>query len=92
MLATTLSYGRNGRRPHAGQRSESETMKTGLRIGDRVSDGALLGKLVANIETGEFSAEYLAEDWAYLKVGVLVMTDEAGLVHYPDSARLTVAT
>ncbi len=69
----------------------AETMKSTLRIGDQVSDGGLLGTVVANIETGEFSAEYTAAGWAYLKVGVLVMTDEAGLVHYPDPERLTVA-
>jgi hypothetical protein len=67
-------------------------MKSTLRIGDQVSDGGLLGTVVANIETGEFSVEYTAAGWAYLKLGVLVMTDKAGLVHYPDPARLTVAT
>jgi len=65
-------------------------VKTTLRIGDHVSDYGLLGTVVANIETGEFSADYTAAGWAYLKVGVLVMTDEAGLVHYPDPARLTL--
>ncbi|HLX15460.1 MAG TPA: hypothetical protein VKS24_09665 [Bradyrhizobium sp.] len=65
-------------------------MKATLRIGDHVSDHGLLGTVVANIEAGEFSADYTAAGWAYLKVGVLVMTDEAGLVHYPDPARLTL--
>jgi hypothetical protein len=66
-------------------------MKSTLRIGDQVSDGGLLGTVVANIETGEFSVEYTSADWGYLKVGVLVMTDEAGLVHYRDPGRLVVA-
>ena len=66
-------------------------MKTLLRIGDRVEDGALSGIVVANIETGEFAAEYNAADWAYLAGGVLVMTPEAGLVHYPDPARLKLS-
>jgi len=69
----------------------AETMKSTLRIGDQVSDGGLLGTVVANIETGEFSAEYSAAGWACLNVGVLVLTDEAGLVHYPDPGHLTVA-
>jgi hypothetical protein len=61
-----------------------------LRIGDHVADGTLSGTVVAVIETSHFSADYTAADWAYLKVGVLVMTDGAGLVHYPDPARLTI--
>ena len=63
-------------------------MKSLLRIGDHVDDCGLSGIVVANIENGEFSTEYKAADWAYLAVGVLVMTVEAGLVHYPDPARL----
>ncbi len=65
-------------------------MKGTLRIGDRVADGTLLGTVVANIEAGEFSADYTVAGWAYLKVGVLVMTEQAGLIHYPDPARLTL--
>jgi hypothetical protein len=33
-----------------------------LRIGDQVTDGVLVGAVVAVIETGEFSAEYMAAD------------------------------
>jgi preprotein translocase subunit YajC len=67
-------------------------VKTILRIGDRVTDGGgLSGTVVCVIETGEFSADYNAAEWTYLKMGVLVMTKEAGLVHYPDSAKLTVS-
>jgi hypothetical protein len=53
--------------------------------------GGLSGTVVCVIETGEFSADYNAAEWGYLKMGVLVMTKEAGLVHYPDSAKLTVS-
>jgi len=67
-------------------------MKSQLRIGDHVNDGGITGIVVANIEAGEFSAEYKAADWAYLAVGVLVKTVEAGLVHYPDPARLQLLT
>ena len=66
-------------------------MKTMLRIGDHVEDGRLSGIVVANIEAGEFSADYKAADWAYLAVGVLVLTRDAGVVHYPDSACLTLS-
>jgi hypothetical protein len=67
-------------------------MKTTLRIGDQVEEGGLSGIVVANMETGEFSAEYKAADWAHLAAGVLVMTREAGLVHYPDPACLRPST
>ena len=86
----TLSSDRKTRR--RGSNTQNEAMKTPFRIGDHVSDGGLLGTVVANIETGEFSAKYTAADWAYLKVGVLVRTDQAGLIHYPDPARLTLST
>ena len=69
----------------------NRTMKTLLHIGDHVDDGGMSGIVVANIESGEFSAEYTASDWAYLAVGVLVKTAEAGLVHYPDPARLSLS-
>jgi hypothetical protein len=64
---------------------------TTLRIGDRVTDGALPGIVVCVIENDEFSIGYEAAEWAHLKVGVLVLTDEAGLIHYPDPAILTAS-
>jgi hypothetical protein len=68
-------------------------VKTVFHIGDRVTDGGgLSGTVVCVLETGEFSADHTAADWAYLKVGVLLMTKEAGLVHCPDSATLTVSS
>jgi hypothetical protein len=47
--------------------------------------GQMSGKIVANIDTGEFSADYPASHWAYLKTGLLVETHEAGLIHLPKS-------
>jgi hypothetical protein len=58
--------------------------KEHLHIGDRVAEGGLTGTVVAIIDRGEFSPEYPAADWAYLGTGVLVLTREGGLVHYPD--------
>ena len=61
-----------------------------FRVGDRVADGGLTGTIVAVMETGEFSDGY--DTWiAYLKTGVLVMTQEAGLVHYPDTDALEIS-
>jgi len=74
-----------------GRLKQGGIVKTALRIGDRVADGTMSGTVVAVIETGEFSADQTAADWAYLKAGVLVMTEKAGLIHYPDPARLTIS-
>jgi hypothetical protein len=54
-----------------------------FHIGDQVTDGDMKGTVVAIIDTGEFSDEYDASSWAWLETGVLVVTKEAGLVHYP---------
>ncbi len=63
-------------------------MKTIFHVGDRVTDGGgLSGTVVCVIETGEFSADYNPAEWAYLETGVMVMTEAAGLIHYPDSAK-----
>lgn len=56
-------------------------------LGDIVSLGAgISGQVVAVIDSGEFSRIYPEGDWAYLKVGALVESSEAGLIHCPSSA------
>jgi len=65
-------------------------VEAGLNLGDNVVDrGGLKGRVVANIDRGEFSPECPKSEWAYLVRGVLVETDEAGLVHYENPAELT---
>ena len=44
----------------------------------------MTGLVVALISEGKFAADYPAEKWAYLEVGLLVDTDEAGLIHYSN--------
>ena len=62
-----------------------------MKLGDMVSDGAgLKGRVVANIDGNEFTAECPKRDWAYLDHGILVETEEAGLVHSQNAADLTV--
>jgi hypothetical protein len=57
-----------------------------MKVGDRVKvPGRMFGKIVANIDSGEYSTAYPASNWAYLKTGLLVETVEAGLVHLPES-------
>jgi hypothetical protein len=63
-----------------------------MKLGERVIDGAgLKGRVVANIDHDEFSAECPRREWAYLAHGIIVMTDEAGLVHYGRADELTPA-
>ena len=65
-------------------------VEAGLDLGDNVVDrGGLKGRVVANIDRDEFSPEYPKSEWANLVRGVLVETDEAGLVHYENPAELT---
>lgn len=55
-------------------------------LGDQVSlGGGMTGSVVAVIDTGEYSKGYLIEDWSYLLTGALVVSPEAGLVHFPAS-------
>lgn len=62
-----------------------------MRLGERVMDsGGLAGFVVADIDRDEFSLEYPKREWAYLIQGVLVAMDEAGLVHFENSAELTL--
>jgi len=59
-----------------------------MRVGDKIRIEGMTGRVVAIISQMEFSPEYPAENWAYLKSGFLVETEEIGLVHYPDEAAL----
>jgi len=63
-----------------------------MELGETVVDrGGLRGRVVANIDQDEFSAECPRGEWAYLVHGIIVMTDEAGLVHYDSPDELIPA-
>ena len=63
-----------------------------MRVGDTVVDRTgLKGRVVANIDRDEFSPECPKNEWGYLIRGVLVETDDAGLVHYEETNELTLA-
>ena len=40
------------------------------------------GVVVASIDDDQYSQEYRKAEWAYLKNGVLIKSDQAGLIHY----------
>jgi len=54
-----------------------------VRVGDRVKlwEGCH-GVVVASIDRGEYAAAYPKAEWEYLKSGVLIDSDRAGLIHY----------
>jgi hypothetical protein len=55
------------------------------KLGDVVAiDDTYRGIVVANFDGAEYSPEHPSEDWSYLAKGILINTDFAGLVHYPD--------
>jgi hypothetical protein len=60
-----------------------------MRTGDSVADrSGLTGRVVANMDQDEFSPDYPKDQWAYLARGVLVKTDEVGLMHYQSADEL----
>jgi len=63
------------------------------RIGDRVTIGSWQGTVVCSIDDDEYSVDYPKEHWAYLRRGVMVLTNAAGLIHYeqPDHDMKLVA-
>ena len=64
-----------------------------MKLGDKAVDvGGMSGLVVANIDRNKFSPEYPSADWAYLDHGLLVATERAGLVHYPNPADLTLTS
>lgn len=52
------------------------------RLGDvvEISKGTV-GTVVCSIDTNEFTSEFTYENWSYLKEGILIKSDVAGLIH-----------
>jgi hypothetical protein len=40
------------------------------------------GIVVCSIDTDEYSDEYPRENFSYLKEGIMVLSEKAGLIHY----------
>lgn len=43
------------------------------------------GVVVCSIDTDEYTTAYPKEEWEYLRSGVLILTDKAGLLHYIEA-------
>ena len=56
-----------------------------VRIGDKVKlwEGCY-GVIVASIDAQQYSVEFPQDERNYLKVGVLINSDQAGLIHYAE--------
>ena len=56
-----------------------------MKVGDRVKlwEGCH-GIIVCSMDTDEYTPDYPKQQWGYLKRGVMIDTDKAGLVHYTD--------
>lgn len=59
---------------------------TDVRVGDRVQlwEGCQ-GAVVCAMDTDEYSPDFPKKDWSYLKSGVMIKTDKAGLIHYVEA-------
>jgi hypothetical protein len=61
-----------------------------VQIADRIKVDGHAGTVVALLHERVFASEYPASVWDYLETGILVVDDEAGLIHYPDLSGLRV--
>ncbi|HLM38838.1 MAG TPA: hypothetical protein VK434_04495 [Microvirga sp.] len=52
-------------------------------LGDIVELDGRLGRIVACLDTGQYSPEFPEEQWAYLQTGVLWAGSDRDLVHTP---------
>lgn len=65
-----------------------------IQLGDVVLlEGRARGVVVGVIDDATYTAPYTAENWDYLKTGVLIEADDAGLMHYevPDEAWVLIS-
>ena len=55
-------------------------------LGDHITIGSgLNGVVVFSIDTDQFSEEFPKDEWSYLERGIMVKTEQAGLVHIAAS-------
>ena len=55
-----------------------------IELGDHVElSGDMTGVVVVIVENSQYSKSYPKEEWDYLESGLLILSDQAGLVHVP---------
>lgn len=56
-----------------------------IELGDSIElSFDMTGVIVGIIEESKFSNQYPKVEWDYLDSGLLILSDQAGLIHYPD--------
>jgi len=62
---------------------------TNISVSDRVlMDGGITGTVVCSIDDGVGSEGFSIDEWKYLKTGIIIQSDEAGIIHYkPTDAK-----
>jgi len=57
-------------------------------LGDKVYlDGGITGIVMCSIDDGIYTSEYLESEWEHLKKGVMVFSEQAGLIHYAEKSK-----
>ena len=57
-----------------------------VKVGDKVQLwSGCYGVVVCSMDGDEYTTAYTKEEWGYLKSGVLIKTDKAGLIHYIET-------
>lgn len=62
----------------------------GMVVGERLILDGWPATVVAILAEGAFADGYSALEWDELRTGILVLDDQAGLIHYPDLEGLRV--
>jgi hypothetical protein len=58
---------------------------TQVKVGDKVRFlNNVTGVVVCSIDTDEYTPEFSKDDWEYLKKGIMIKTEELGLVHFSE--------
>jgi len=67
---------------------DGQEMRLGDRVRCQIGRGAPDGRegvIVCSVETDEYDVDYPREHWSSLGVGVLILFDDFGLVHYVEA-------
>jgi len=60
-----------------------------IQVEDQIQfDNYDTGKVVCDIGNSHYTEQYTKNNWSYLKEGILVVSYEIGLLHYPDEKYL----
>ncbi len=56
-----------------------------IKVGDKIQLWRnCIGRVVCSFDDNSYSDDYIKADWNYLEKGILVKTENAGIIHYED--------